>query len=110
MPEDIDLQHDVENNVLKATLSWNPLNETFDRLVTVVQLYNKEEELYDLPRFMPAGESSLVIEHGKPWAVKWGRLYTLTTCVKSATEEIPDGCGEETPKKALFPNHLLKSP
>merc|ERR1719348_2508483 len=30
MPEDIDLQHDVENNVLKATLSWNPLNETFD--------------------------------------------------------------------------------
>ena len=30
--------------------------------------------------------SSLVIEHGKPWAVKWGRLYTLTTCVMSATE------------------------
>ena len=30
--------------------------------------------------------SSLAIEHGKPWAVKWGRLYTLTTCVKSATE------------------------
>ena len=30
--------------------------------------------------------SSLVIEHGKPWAVKWGRLYSLTTCVKSATE------------------------
>ena len=30
--------------------------------------------------------SSLVIEHGKPWAVKWGRLFTLSTCVKSATE------------------------
>ena len=30
--------------------------------------------------------SSLVIEHGKPWAVKWGRLYTLSTCVMSATE------------------------
>ena len=33
-----------------------------------------------------ASLSSLAIEHGKPWAVKWGRLYTLTTCVKSATE------------------------
>ena len=30
--------------------------------------------------------SSLAIEHGKPWAVKWGRLYTLSTCVMSATE------------------------
>ena len=30
--------------------------------------------------------SSITIEHGKPWAVKWGRRYTLTTCVKSATE------------------------
>ena len=33
-----------------------------------------------------ASLSSLAIEHGKPWALKWGRLYTLTTCVKSATE------------------------
>jgi len=110
VPEDISLQHGVENNVLKATLSWKPVPEAFDRLVTVVKLYDKEEELYDLPKFMPAGESSLVIEHGKPWAVKWGRLYTLTTCVKSATEEIADDCGEETAKQPLFPNHLLQSP
>merc|ERR1719341_1535923 len=109
-PKDISLQHDVEDNVMKATLAWNSLPEAFDRLVTVVKLYDKDEELYDLPRFMSAGESSLVIEHGKPWAVKWGRLYTLTTCVMSATEEAVDSCGEETAKEALFPNDLLESP
>ena len=31
--------------------------------------------------------------------------------IKSVSKkEIADGCGEETFKKALFPNHLLKSP
>merc|ERR1719234_372669 len=110
LPKHISLQHGVENNVMKATLSWDPVTEVFDRLVTVVKLYDKEGELYDLPQLMPAGESSLAIEHGKPWAVKWGRLYTLTTCVKSATEESVDGCGEESPKEALFPNRLLQSP
>merc|ERR1719370_17354 len=110
LPKEIRLQHGVENNVMKATLSWDPVTEVFDRLVTVVKLYDKEGELYDLPQLMSAGESSLAIEHGKPWAVKWGRLYTLTTCVKSATEESVDGCGEESPKEALFPNRLLQSP
>ena len=57
VPEDISLKHGVENNVMKATLSWTPLLEAFDRLVTVVKLYDKDGELYDLPRFMPAGES-----------------------------------------------------
>ena len=76
-----------------------------------------------------------MIEHGKPWAVKWGRRYTLTTCVKSATEvsrldfldlrnvlsqrpsdnylspkDTLGDCGEETPQTALFPDNLLKPP
>ena len=53
--------------------------------------------------------SSFAIEHGKPWAVKWGRLYTLTTCVKSATEvkSIPfeeHKCNESI---VLGPNAIL---
>merc|ERR1719430_1358001 len=95
---------------MKATLSWDPVTEVFDRLVTVVKLYDKEGELYDLPQLLPAEESSLAIEYGKPWAVKWGRLFTLSTCIKSDSEEITDDCGEESAKEPLFPNHLLQSP
>ena len=28
----------------------------------------------------------------------------------TSLKEIADDCGEETPKKALFPSHLLESP
>merc|ERR1719204_519807 len=109
-PKDIRLNHKVENNVMSASLSWDSMHQLFDRLVTVVQLYDNEGELYDLPRYLPAGETSITIEHGKPWAVKWGRRYTLTTCVKSATEDTLGDCGEETPQTALFPDNLLKPP
>merc|ERR1719505_79837 len=68
-PKDIRLKHKVENNVMSASLSWDSVNQLFDN----------EGELYDLPRSLPAGETSITIEHGKPWAVKWGRCYTLTT-------------------------------
>ena len=54
-PKDIRLKHKVENNVMTASLSWDSV--LFDRLVTVVQLYDDEGELYDLPRYLPAGET-----------------------------------------------------
>ena len=56
-PRNISLQHGVKDHVMKATLTWDPVPEVFDRLVTVVQLYDKERKLYDLPKYMPAGES-----------------------------------------------------
>ena len=56
-PRNISLQHGVKDNVMKATLTWDPVLEVFGRLVTVVQLYDKEGQLYDLPKYMPAGES-----------------------------------------------------
>ena len=56
-PRNISLQHGVKDHVMKATLTWDPVPEVFDRLVTVVQLFDKEGQLYDLPKYMPAGES-----------------------------------------------------
>ena len=53
-PKDIRLKHKVENNVMSASLSWDSVHQLFDRLVTVVKLYDNEGELYDLPGYLPA--------------------------------------------------------
>ena len=54
------------------------------------------------------------------WVSHIHRLHLLYQSPKTTThigkikigsiKEIADGCGEETAKEALFPNHLLESP
>ena len=88
-PKDIRLKHKVENNVMSASLSWDSVHQLFDRLVTVVQLYDNEGELYDLPRYLPAGETRSIPGSWVPnKKLQQNLFYLLLPALRSSTENL----------------------